>query len=46
MHRESAYEILTKKIEKAQSKENQEKLKEDEKREYKVSVKKELSLME
>jgi DNA helicase HerA-like ATPase len=44
--RESAYEILTKKIEKAQSKENQEKLKEDEKKVHKVSSRKELSVME
>jgi len=44
--RESAYEILTKKIEKAQSEENQKKLKEDNSKAKKSSSRKEASTME
>jgi len=44
--RESAYEILTEKIEKAQSKENQKKLKEEETKAKKTRGKKEASTME
>ncbi len=44
--RESAYEILTKKIEKAQSKENQERLKGEESKAKKTRTKKEPSVIE
>jgi len=44
--RESAYEILTEKIERAQKEDNQEKLKEEEKKAKKVSTKKESSAFE